>query len=44
MPLYSGKRIHSYEWTELPIDEDITDRVEELADLEEAPEMKRGYC
>ena len=43
MSLYSGKRIHSYEWTELPIDEDVTDRVEELADLEEAPEMKRGY-
>ena len=43
MSLYSGKRIHSYEWKELPIDEDVIDRVEELAETEEAPEMKRGY-
>ena len=43
MSLYSGKRIHSYEWKELPIDEDVISRVEELAEEEEAPEMKRGY-
>ena len=43
MSLYSGKRIHSYEWKELPIDEEVIARVEELAEEEEAPEMKRGY-
>ena len=43
MSLYSGKRIHSYEWKELPIDEEVITRVEELAEKEEAPEMKRGY-
>ena len=43
MSLYSEKRIYSYEWAQLPIDDDVADRVEELADLEEAPEIKRGY-
>ena len=43
MSLYSGKRIHGYEWRELPIDEEVITRVEELAEEEEAPEMKRGY-
>ena len=43
MSLYSGKRIHSYEWKEVPIDDDVIARVEELAEEEEAPEMKRGY-
>ena len=43
MSLYSGKRIHSYEWKELPIDEEVIARVEELAEEEEAPEMKRGH-
>jgi len=41
--LYSGKRIHSYEWKELSIDEEVVDRVEEIAVNEEATEMKRGY-
>ena len=43
MSLYSGKRIHSYEWKEIPIDEEVIQRVEELAMEEEATEMKRGY-
>ena len=43
MSLYSGKRIHSYKWRELPIDEETITRVEDLAENEEAPEMKRGY-
>jgi len=43
MSLYSGKRNYSYEWKELPIDEDVMDRVEEIATNEEATEMKRGY-
>ena len=43
MLLYSGKRTHSYEWKELPINEEVIARVEELVEEEEAPEMKRGY-
>ena len=43
MSLYSGKRIHSYHWAEVPIDDDVIERVEALAKDEEAPEMVRGY-
>ena len=43
MSLYSGKRIHSYRWKKLPIDEDVINRVESLAEEEEAPEMSHGY-
>ena len=31
MSLYSGKRLHSYIWEEIPIDQDTIDRVEQLA-------------
>ena len=41
--LYTGKRLNSYEWKELPIDEDVIDRINELAEKEEAPLMKKGY-
>jgi hypothetical protein len=43
MLLYSGKRLHSYEWKELPIDDDVINRVEELASRENAPTMINGY-
>jgi hypothetical protein len=43
MSLYSGKRLHSYEWDELPIDDDVINRVEELATEEDAPIMTDGY-
>ena len=43
MSLYSGKKLHSYKWEETPIDEEIINRVEELAEEENAPKMKRGY-
>jgi hypothetical protein len=43
MSLYSGKRLHSYEWDELPIDDDVISRVEELGDIEDAPVMADGY-
>jgi hypothetical protein len=43
MSLYSGKRLHSYEWKELPIDDDVINRVEELASREDAPTMINGY-
>ena len=31
MSLYTGKRLHSYIWEEIPIDQDIIDRVDKLA-------------
>ena len=37
MSLHTGKRIHSYIWSELPIDEDVICRVEELATKEKQP-------
>jgi hypothetical protein len=43
MLLYSGKRLHSYEWKELPIDDDVVNRVEELAITEDAPTMINKY-
>ena len=43
MSLYSGKRIHSYEWKEVPIDDEVIARVETLGTNEEATKMKRGY-
>ena len=30
MSLHTGKRLHSYEWEELPIDDKVINRVEEL--------------
>lgn len=36
MSLYSDRRIHSYEWKELPIDKEVINRVEELATEEDA--------
>ena len=43
MSLYSGKRIHSYEWKEVPIDDEVISRVETLGTNEEETKMKRGY-
>ena len=43
MSLYSGERIHSYHWKEVPIDDDVIDRVEMLVEEEKAPEMVRGF-
>ena len=43
MSLYTGKRLHSYQWDELPIDDDVISRVEELAMKEDAPVMADGY-
>ena len=39
MSLYTGLKIHGYKWTELPIDDDVIDRVEEMADKQKAPKM-----
>ena len=43
MSLCTGKRLHSYEWDELPIDEEVIARVEELATEKDAPLMDDGY-
>ena len=39
MSLYTGKRIHAYDWTELPVDDDVIERVEELAINEKQPDI-----
>ena len=36
MSLYTGKRLHSYQWTELPIDDDVIAQVRGLAEGENA--------
>ena len=43
MNLYTGKRLHSYAWEELPIDDDVIEQVEYLARQEKAPVMTDGY-
>ena len=42
MNLYSGKRIHGYKWRELPIDDYVISRAEELAEAEKQPIMHDG--
>ena len=42
MSLHSGKRIHSYQWGELPIGNYVIERVEELAEIEKQPLMHNG--
>ena len=37
MSLYSGKRLHSYIWEDIPIDQDTIDRVEQLTREEKQP-------
>ena len=37
MSLYSGKKLHAYDWVEAPIDRDVISRVEELAESEGQP-------
>ena len=43
MNLFTGKKISSNNWNELPIDDDAIVRVEELAYRELQPVMKDGY-
>ena len=43
MSLSTGKRIHCYQWTELPIPDYVIDRVEEMAARENQPIMTNGY-
>ena len=37
MSLYTGKDIHINDWIELPIDDEVFKRVEELEQIEEQP-------
>jgi hypothetical protein len=43
MSLYTGKRLHSYEWTELPIDDDVVTTIKILARKEKGPVVKDKY-
>jgi hypothetical protein len=43
MNLYTGKRLHAYKWTELPIDDDVIDMVKQLATAEKGPIIKSKY-
>ena len=38
----SGKKIHGFKWVELPISNEVVDRVHELANKEEQPELVNG--
>ena len=42
MSLTSGKKIHGFKWVELPISNEVVDRVHELANKEEQPELVNG--
>ena len=42
MSLVSGKRLHSYQWVEAPIPQEIIDRVHELAIKEKQPLLHGG--
>ena len=39
MSLYSGKKIHAYEWNELPINDEVIAQVESLAAKEKQPKI-----
>jgi hypothetical protein len=43
MSLYTGKRLHSYDWKELPIDDDVINQVEQLAQREKAKRITDKY-
>ncbi len=40
--LRTGKRIHAYQWKELPIPDYVIERVEEMAKKEKQPKMRNG--
>ena len=43
MSLYMGKRINSNQWKELPITEEVIERVGELGKLQDQPVMVDGF-
>ena len=40
MKLYTGKILHSYEWTELPIDNYVIEQVRQFSSDEKGPLVK----
>ena len=42
MSLYTGKRINSYVWEELPISDEVIERVEEIAQQQKQPQLVNG--
>ena len=43
MSLVTGGRIHQYQWTELPANQDVTNRVNELAEVEGQPIVASNF-
>jgi hypothetical protein len=43
MSLSTGRRLHCYQWTELPVPDYVIDRVEEMATKEKQPVMTNGH-
>ena len=43
MSLYTGKHLHSYQWTELPINDDIIAQVRYLAEREDTMKLIDNY-
>ena len=43
MILYTGKLLHRYQWTEIPIYDDVIAQVRDLSDGEDAKKMMNKY-
>jgi hypothetical protein len=43
MSLSTGRRLHCYQWTELPVSDYVIDRVEEMVTKEKQPVMTNGH-
>ena len=42
MSILTGKKIHAYKWTKLPINDEVIDQVHALAEAEDQPELMNG--
>ena len=42
MSLITGKRLHAFKWTELPINEEVIERIDDLARKENQPILSNG--
>ena len=42
MSIITGKKIHAYKWTSLPINDEVIERIHELAESEDQPELING--
>ena len=43
MSLYTAKRLHSYKWTQIPIDDDVIAQVRDLYEEENTKKIKDNY-